>query len=112
MRDHHDEFKKAIGTEIRNELIGRPGCGKVIAALAKVRGNTKNLGEMVAELQAIEPELRASIPEAKEHDPELARGISKLADVAAGADIFTPDEMLEKLDFLRARLAPRIVLGR
>jgi ferritin-like protein len=98
----HDEFKREIPA-IRQVLAGRPGCDKAIAALAKVRGNTADLPELVAELQAIEPEIRASIADAKEHDPQLARGLSKLADVAACADFLTPEEMLEKLEFLKAR---------
>lgn len=99
----HDEFKRELPA-IRQLLAGRPGCGKALAALAKIRGNTADLPEMVAELQAIEPEIRAAIADVKEHNPELARGLSKLADVAACADFLTPEEMLEKLEFLRARV--------
>lgn len=98
----HDEFKREIPA-IRQALAGRPGCGKALAALSRVRGNTADLPAFVAELQAIEPEIRASIADVKAHDPELARGLSKLADVAACADFLTPEAMLEKLEFLKAR---------
>ncbi len=54
--------------------------------------------------QALEPEIRAAIADVKQHDPELARGLSKLADCAACADFLTHDEMLERLEFLRARV--------
>lgn len=100
----HTEFAKALGTELRQSLQGKLGCGKVLAALAKIRGNGRDLSELVAELQTIEPEIRAAIADAKEHDPELARGLSKLCDVAACADFLTPEEMLGKLEFLRERI--------
>jgi hypothetical protein len=99
----HDEFKREL-PGICQRLNGRPGCGKAFAALTKIRGNTADLPAFVAELQAIEPELRASIADVAAHDPELARGLSKLADVPACADFLTPDEMLEKLEFLKARI--------
>ncbi len=105
----HDEFKRELPA-IRQLLAGRPGCGKVRTALGKIRGNTTDLPAMVAELQALEPELRAAIADVKEHDPELARGLSKLADVAACADLCDPTKpeeleafALEKLEFLKAR---------
>jgi hypothetical protein len=100
----HTEFARVINTELPQQLAGRPGCVKVLTALAKVRGNTLDMGEMVAELVAIEPEIRAAIADVKEYAPELARGLSKLADVPACADFLTEDEMLEKLEFLRARI--------
>lgn len=103
-KNHHAEFRQALGTDIPQRLAGKPGCGKARAALARIRRNTADLAEMVEELRKIEPELRASIADAKEHDPELARGLSKLADVAACADFLAPEEMLEKLEFLRARI--------
>jgi hypothetical protein len=98
----HDEFKRELPA-IRQRLTGRPGCGKAFAALAKIRGYTAALPGLVAEIQAAEAELRASLPDVKAHDPELARGLSKLCDVAACADFLTPEEMLEKLEFLKAR---------
>lgn len=100
----HAEFAKAMGTDLRHTLQGRPGCAKAVAALARLRGNGRDMGELVDELRAIAPELRAAIEDAKVHDPELARGLSKLADVPACADFLTPEEMLGKLEFLRERL--------
>lgn len=103
----HTEFQRELPA-IRQRLAGRPGCGKALTALAKIRGNARNLPELVAEVQAVEAELLEALGDVQEHDPELARGLSKLRDVALTADLYEPAEfeavVLEKLEFLKARL--------
>lgn len=101
-KDARAEFV-AVLPALSAKLATRQGADKALAALAKLKANPKDLDELIGELAAIEPELRACIDDVQPHHPEVARGLSKLADVAAMADILSEDEMLERLEFMRVR---------
>jgi hypothetical protein len=103
MADLFAEFTDALRGWLPEKLSALPECAELVTALRAIDLDVDTFEELLPVLVQLEPTIRAAVAPVQAVDPDLARGLSKLADVPQLADLLEPADMLERLEFLRVR---------